>query len=342
MAASAINNKTLILCLIFLARVSFGEVRIVRDPFSPSSTLSVPTATTLSQKSIWIPLYFSKAATILLFLKAQAGVFLSPSGVLGCDENRNQLYVRDDAKHLAKIREVVRHLDSPGPQFLVKAKIVSVDRDYQKKLGVLFQTKQQGGDKMDAENTASPLNEEGGEFDFSIAKFANQGLLNMRIAALEQQGHATLISSPSLTTLNQVSATIESGAEVPYQEATLSGATSVSFKKAVLRLSVTPESLSNHRILLHITLNQDRVSTLTVKGVPAIETHQITTSVVVKTGETLVLGGILETVRSSQKEGVPVLQAIPFAGELFQHHVRIQKEQSLLIFITPSEIGMIE
>ena len=129
---------------------------------------------------------------------------------------------------------------------------------------------------------------------------------------------------------------IESGAEVPYQEATSSGATSVSFKKAVLRLQVTPQRMPNNYILLHIALNQDKVSDLTVNGVPAIQTQQITTQVVMKNNETIVLGGILETSRAKQQQGIPIVDKIPMIGELFKHHENRTKQQELLIFITPS------
>ncbi|MCX7124943.1 MAG: hypothetical protein NTU49_04165 [Gammaproteobacteria bacterium] len=131
---------------------------------------------------------------------------------------------------------------------------------------------------------------------------------------------------------------MESGAEVPYQEVTLSGGTSVSFKKAVLCLKVTPKRMPNNHILLHIALNQDKVSALTVNGVPAIETQQITTQVVVKNHQTIVLGGILETTHANQKEGLPIADKIPILGELFTHNTTMTKQQELLIFITPSEM----
>lgn len=185
-------------------------------------------------------------------------------------------------------------------------------------------------------NEPESNDENAGEFTVTIAKLAGGHLLNLQLSALEQEGHASLISSPSLTTLNNQPALIESGAEVPYEHATSSGATSVSFKKAVLRLRVTPQRMPNHHILLHIALNQDKVSALTVKGVPAIETQRITTQVVVKDQQTIVLGGILETSHAKQKKGIPVLDKLPILGGLFEQHTKLTKQQELLIFITPS------
>src|SRR3990167_7715795 len=176
-----------------------------------------------------------------------------------------------------------------------------------------------------------------GQFTLTIAKLAESRLLDLQISALEQEGHASLISSPALMTLDNQAAVIQSGAEVPYQEMTLSGGTSVSFKKAVLRLKVTPKQMTDDHILLHISLNQDKVSALTVKGVPAIQTQQITTQVVVKNHQTIVLGGILETTHAHQKVGLPVADKIPVLGKLFTHHTVLTKQQELLIFITPSE-----
>ena len=106
----------------------------------------------------------------------------------------------------------------------------------------------------------------------------------------------------------------------------------------MLRLKVTPQSLPNHNILLHISLNQDKVSTLTVKGVPAIQTQLIATQIIAHDHQTIVLGGILEHVHSTELQGIPIIGQIPMMGKLFQHHVVQNKERTLLIFITPHQI----
>lgn len=314
----------------------------LRNPFIaaqntiPAANQNVTTQA-VSTRAIWIPLYFAKADDILNFINNKSAGFLSPQGKIDSDKRNNQLWVKDDAKHLEKIQSIIKHLDQPNPQFLIRAKIVNVDRNYQKALGILFQTKSLH-QKMtrsltmnEPESTTST-----GEFNFTIATLDSDNLLNLQLSALEQEGHASLISSPALTTLENEPAIIQSGAEVPYQHATSSGATSVTFKKAVLRLQVTPSRMPNNHILLHIALNQDKVSDLTVNGTPAIETQKISTQVVIKNNQTIVLGGILETSHSTQEEGIPVIDDVPVFGALFRHHLKQTTQRELLIFITPS------
>lgn len=308
-----------------------------RDPFQAALFLPTTNIQTIPLKNHWIPLYFSKASDVAAFLSKKPSLILSSRGEIDVDEHSNQLWIKDDDQHMAAIRALIAHLDQPAQQFLIRAKIINLDRDYQKNLGFLFQTEtkrqspftQLSVDKPDADQNA-------GEFTVSIAKLSDNHILDMQISALEEEGHASLISNPSLTTLNNEAAVIESGSEVPYQEATLSGGTSVSFKKAVLRLKVIPQKMPHNRILLHISLNQDKVSALTVKGVPAIQTQQITTQVVVKNNQTIVLGGILETENATQAAGTPVLKDIPIMGKLFQHNSLTRNQRELLIFITPA------
>lgn len=333
------KKNNVLLCFIIISFSSYAIDTIpTRDPFVPASVIAPSVNRDTILKSTWIPLYYTKADQVAPFLSEQ----ISSQGKLHYDKNSNQLWVQDDATHLAKIHDMVSHLDKPSPQFLIKAKIINIDREYQKKLGVLFQMQQPA---TTADLSASvfmnepTLQSDAGEFIFTVAKLGENHLLDMQLSALEQEGHAKLISSPSLMTLNNQAAIIESGAEVPYQKATSSGATSVSFKKATLNLTVTPLRMPHHRILLHIALNQDKVSALTVNGVPAIETQQIKTQVIVKDQQTVVLGGILETSRARQIAGIPVVDQIPVVGKLFQHHITRAKRQELLIFITPAMVG---
>ncbi len=327
----------LLLFYLFFNTVSvYADENIpTRDPFLQTNTL--PTIDNQTTQSCWIPLYFADAKTVAAFVSKKTSGILSPAGKINYDKRSNQIWLNDDAKHIAQIRALIHHLDQPGPQFLIKAKIINLDRQYQKAVGFLFRTDNPIKNPVTQLTMDEPDDtDNAGQFTVTIAKLAGNHLLNLQISALEQEGHASLISSPSLITLNNQAAVIESGAEVPYQKATSSGATSVSFKKAVLRLQVTPQRMPNDHILLHIALNQDKVSALTVNGVPAIQTQQITTQVVVKNHQTIVLGGILETSRAKQQQGIPVIDQIPLVGGLFRHHENLKKQQELLIFITPS------
>lgn len=327
------------LILLMLAISAHASVIVpIRDPFIKSVAITSPTIATKNKLiNCWIPIYFAKASDIVVFLSKKSLDILSGQGSIHCDKRSNEILIQDDAAHIAIAKKLIAHLDKPGKQFLIAAKIINIDREYQKTLGFLFQTQSASLNSSTSLTMNQPdTNDNSGQFTLSIAKLAGNQLLNMQISALEDEGHATMISNPSLVTLNNQPAVIESGAEVPYQETTLTGSVNVRFKKAVLSLKVTPIQMPNHHILLRICLNQDKVSTLTVKGVPAIETQSIATQVIVKNNQTIVLGGILEAAHSNQTEGIPILDKIPLAGELFLHHQKIERRQELLIFITPS------
>lgn len=335
-------RSILLLFILFITNAFSDNIAIpTRDPFVTALNInsSVTDSNAPALQSQWFPLYFAKANDVASFIAKPDFQMLSPQGKIHADSNTNQLWIMDDKKHIAVVRNLIHHLDQSGPQFIIKAKIMNIDRQYQKSLGVLFQT------NPATTNPIAPLtmnepdtNTGAGEFTIGIAKLPGDNLLNLQLSALEQEGHAILISNPALVTLNKLPAVIQSGAEVPYQEATSSGATSVSFKKAVLQLKVTPQAMPHHRILLHIALNQDKVSALTVNGVPAIQTQQITTQVIVNNNQTLVLGGILETSRAKQNTGIPVVDDIPVLGHLLRHHTKQIKQQELLIFITPARM----
>lgn len=329
-----------IVLTLFITLAHANVTPPARNPFYPAdNTSNTVTQSVNTLKSCWIPLYFANAKTVSSFISKKSSGILSNAGKINYDKRSNQLWIKDDAQHIAQIKALIKHLDQPEKQFLIKAKIITVDRQYQRSLGILFHTTSPAQSAIGSLSMNTPtISDDTGQFTFSIAKLGGDHLLNLQISALEQAGHASLISSPALTTLDSQPAVIESGAEVPYQEATSSGATNVDFKKAVLRLKVTPKTLPNNHILLHIALNQDKVSQLTVNGVPAIETQQITTQVIVQNNQTIVLGGILETSNAKQNAGIPIADHIPVVGQLFTHHEKSTKQLELLIFITPSMI----
>jgi type IV pilus assembly protein PilQ len=173
----------------------------------------------------------------------------------------------------------------------------------------------------------------------AIAKLGQGTLLDLELSALEREGRARIVSDPELITSNRQPALIESGQEIPYQEKTSSGATSVAFKKAVLSLKVTPEITPENRILLNLTVNQDKVDTLSVNGVPAISTQQVQSQVLLNDGETIVLGGIYEQINSNVTERIPFWSAIPVLGKLFTDKQTRSERKELLIFVTPKLVA---
>ena len=162
-------------------------------------------------------------------------------------------------------------------------------------------------------------------------------LVDLELSALQAEGRGEVISNPRVITANQKQAVIEQGEEIPYQEATSSGATSVSFKKAVLSLKVTPQITPDDNIVMDLTVSQDSRGQDTVSG-PAINTQQVTTQVLVKNGETVVLGGIYQRTRTKDVTGLPVLGEIPLLGNLFKNTSNIDNKRELLIFVTPKII----
>lgn len=171
----------------------------------------------------------------------------------------------------------------------------------------------------------------------ALAKLGDGVLLDMELSALESEGNAEVIASPRLITTNQQAAVIESGEEIPYQESTSSGATSVSFKKAVLSLKVTPQITPDERILLDLQINQDTrgPQSQDVNGVPTIFTKQIQTTVLVNNGQTIVIGGIYSRDKDNTLNRVPFLGELPIVGYLFRNTRTVLKNEELLIFITP-------
>ena len=166
-----------------------------------------------------------------------------------------------------------------------------------------------------------------------IGATANR-FLNLEISALEAEGKGNIVSSPRVITADQTKARIEQGEEIPYQQATSSGATSVAFKKASLRLEVTPQITPEGNVILDLEVNKDSRGALTAAG-PAINTKQVKTQVLVENGGTVVIGGIFTQDEQNEINKVPLLGDIPFIGYLFQNRVKSTRKTELLVFITP-------
>ena len=159
-------------------------------------------------------------------------------------------------------------------------------------------------------------------------------LLDLELSALAADGHAEVVARPKVITADKNPALIESGTEIPYQEATSSGATSTSFKDATLALEVTPQITPDDRIIMELNVKQDTVGAI-FNGVPSIDTNQIETQVLVDNGQTVVLGGIFSTDKQFSTTKTPFLGDLPYAGRLFRRTEQKDNKTELLIFITP-------
>ena len=158
--------------------------------------------------------------------------------------------------------------------------------------------------------------------------------LNLEITALQADGNGKIISSPRVITADNVEASIEQGTEIPYQQATSSGATSVSFRKATLSLKVTPQITPDENVMMKLSVTKDSVGENTAAG-PSIDTKQVTTEVLVENGGTVGIGGIYEQEEADQVTSVPVLGDIPVIGYLFKQELKRNNKRELLIFVTP-------
>ena len=203
--------------------------------------------------------------------------------------------------------------------------------------GVPFVFSRDGTTPPQRYNVNLPVASPAGSLAFMV--LGSDYLVDLEISAAQAEGRGEVISTPRVITANQREASIEQGVEIPYQESASSGATTISFKKAVLSLKVTPQITPDNRIVLDLNVKKDSVGQVIVGGagqqVPSIDTREITTSVIVNDGQTVVLGGILETERRETEKKVPYLGDVPVLGRLFKTTGKTNNKDELLIFVTP-------
>ena len=289
---------------------------------------------------------------------------LSPRGTVLFEQRTNQLFVSDIPSKLEEITALIARIDVAVRQVLIEARIVEADDTFGRslgvKLGAVDLTRPQragvtiGGNytavgaqtgqvatPIDFKNTQMinlPATAIGGNsaatFALSLFNASANRFLNLELSALEADGKGKIVSSPRLLTADQTKARIEQGEEIPYQQATSSGATSISFKKATLSLEVTPQITPEGNVIMDLLVNKDSRGELTTAG-PAINTKQVKTLVLVENGGTVVIGGIFQQDENTTVNKVPLLGDIPVVGNLFKNNTRSSRRTELLIFITP-------
>ena len=297
---------------------------------------------------------------------------LSDRGTVTVDERTNSLLIQDTASRLADIRKMVTQLDIPVRQVLIESRIVIANDDFSRDLGARFGVTNvskngnsgvvsvtgnaNGNDTVvnsaitNLSTGTSPypvtmpvLNNRlnvnlpvatSGAGSIGLAILGRNSLVDLELSALQAEGRGEVVSNPRVITANQKEATIEQGVEIPYQEASSSGATSVSFKKAVLSLKVTPQITPDDRVIMDLNVTKDSVGQVFF-NVPSINTREINTQVLVENGETVVLGGIYEQTRSKDVSKIPLLGDLPYLGALFRNTKQVNNKVELLIFVTP-------
>lgn len=305
--------------------------------------------------SEYLQVNYAKASTIARLVKTEENSILSPRGSVSVDERTNTLLIRDTAKSIEDIKRMVAVLDIPIRQVIIETRMVTVRDNINEELGIRWGVTStngenstsgslSGADSAGAGNVPSindrlnvnlPVANPAGSIAFQVARLADGTILDLELSALERENKGEIIASPRITTSNQKQAYIEQGVEIPYQEASSSGATATQFKKAVLSLTVTPHITPDDRIILDLLVTQDTVSEVQNGSAPAIDTQRISTQVLVNNGETIVLGGIYEQSIISSVSKVPVLGDIPYFGWAFRNTNNFSEKKELLIFVTP-------
>ena len=320
-------------------------------------------------QSEFVRIRYAQAQQIVGLFQAgseDGGSLISQRGSVVVDARTNSLIITDTAAKLAEIRELIEQVDIPVRQVMIESRIVIAQSDLTHSLGIEW-----GGGYIDdvngnilsasgdAQNVIglnnSIINGETPSLSypgallvdlgvastsgFALGFTSNDLFLTAEISALEAAGQGEVVSQPKVITGDKQQATIKSGTEIPYQEAAASGATSTSFKEAVLELEVTPNITPDDRVMLDLNVKQDSVGDLVPSGrggfIPSIDTTEITTQVLVGNGETVVLGGVFKTEDLETVNKVPFFGDIPYVGAFFRSETRNNTKTETLIFITP-------
>jgi type IV pilus assembly protein PilQ len=319
-----------------------------------------------------IQVNYAKAAEIVKLVIADEEL-ISSRGFISSDDRTNTISVRETIEKLDEIRRLVSTWDVPVRQVSIEARIVRAQTSVAESLGVrwggasfgdsgnnktvvggsleslggVFGAAEANVDGVRAINSTSvsfpgalavDLGVSGdGASSFAVGFSGGDFLVDLELSALESDGKAEIVSQPRVVTADRQTASIKSGQEIPYQEASSSGATSTSFKEAVLSLEVTPQITPDDKIIMDLEVTQDSRGEETPNG-PAINTNSVTTQVLVANGETIVLGGIFESTNTETTTKTPFLGDIPYLGRLFKRTQNTELRSELLIFITPKII----
>ncbi|WP_068547232.1 type IV pilus secretin PilQ [Thalassotalea crassostreae] len=306
----------------------------------------------------YIQINYAKASDFSNLLKNEGTSLLSERGSVTVDERTNTLLIRDTSKSIEDIKRMINVLDIPIRQVVIESRMVTVKDNISEELGVRWGMTHNGGDTStsgslegadlansgvipsidDRLNVNLPVANPAGAIAFQVARLADGTILDLELSAMEQENKGEIIASPRITTSNQKEAYIEQGTEIPFVQAASSGATTVTFKKAVLGLKVTPQITPDNRIILDLVITQDTRGDTIATGTglaTAIDTQEIGTQVLVNNGETIVLGGIYQQQVINSVSKVPILGDIPYLGWLFRTTSEFNEKKELLIFVTP-------
>ncbi len=285
--------------------------------------------------------YASADEVASVLLGGEGNRTLSERGSVQVVERTNSLLIQETREKLDAIMDLVEKIDVPVKQVQIEARIVTADTSFEKNIGVKWSgSKGQDGDKSKIDNMFVDLSTAGSS-GFTWGFVTDNTTLSLELSALEADGGGEVISQPKIVTSDKQKATIKNGTEIPYQEASSSGATSTSFKEAVLSLEVTPQITPDGRVIMDIKVTNDSVKSTgsSSSSVPSIDKNEVQTKVLVNDGETLVIGGIFNNIQTQGKSKVPLLGDLPGVGSLFSRTTNSNIKKEVLIFITPKIIS---
>jgi len=318
-----------------------------------------------------IQVNYAKAADMAQLFQSvtSADGQLSERGSITVDERTNSIIAYQTQERLDELRRIIVQLDIPVRQVMIEARIVEANVDYDKALGVNWRGARVGdnnfvvggaggnragapgyGNNPDfnpsgvAQNPGSSsgsfvdLGATGASSGIGIGFITNNTILDLELSAMEKTGNGEVVSQPKVVTSDKETAKILKGAEVPYQEASSSGATTTSFKEASLSLEVTPQITPDNRVIMEVKVTKDEPdfsNAAASNGVPSIRKNEVNAKVLVSDGETIVIGGVFSNTQSKSVDKVPFLGDIPYIGRLFRRDVVRDSKSELLIFLTP-------
>ncbi len=316
----------------------------------------------------FIKVNYAKASDMADLLKLTDNAILSPRGSVSVDERTNTLLIKDTNTSLANVRILLAELDIAVRQVLIESRVVIANDDFSKELGVRFGVSASSGGSgsvvgngdqnaitsgslegagaiangvapgVDSLNVNLPVQNPAGSFALALAKLPLGTLLEMELSAAQIEGRGEVVSSPRVITADSHTARIEQGVEIPYLELSDGDAT-LKFRKAVLSLEVTPQITPDDRVIMDLDVHKDNVGEEVSFGrglsAPSIDTREVQSQLLVDNGQTVVLGGIYETVQAHQVNRVPFFSDLPVVGNLFKSTKDVDDRTELLIFVTP-------
>ncbi|MFJ4434403.1 type IV pilus secretin PilQ [Pseudomonas sp. NPDC089395] len=277
----------------------------------------------------------SELAEVLLATLADDGI-LTGRGSLSVDARTNTLLVHQPEQRLVQLRQLVTQLDVPVRQVAIEARIVEANVDYEKSLGVRWGGALHEEAAQLGRDVFVDLGVERAGAGVGLGLLRGGVLLDLELSAMEKSGNGEIISQPKVVTADKETARILKGTEVPYQETSKSGATSVSFREASLSLEVTPQITPDGKVIMTVRVTKDEPDFVNaLNDVPPIRKNEVNAKVRVADGETIVIGGVYSTSQNNVVDKVPFLGDLPYVGRLFRRDALQEKKSELLVFLTP-------